>query len=118
MKKIAILTIIIGFLCVMDTLAAWDTYYGPVIVSRVIVGETQVWISTAPHANTCSCWGLTFRFPLSQANANQMLSILLSAKATGKTVDLWFLSSSVPGTTEPTCGETSMAIISRVGLSS
>ena len=79
------------------------TYAGGFTVKRVrLIGNEVMFAVSAPPAGTCSNYGEHFRFLLETDDDMARYSMLLTAKASGQPIAVWFYESSRPGTDQTT----------------
>ena len=109
----------LAFIClVIVGASARAEYAGDLSIYDVMVsssGEVYVGFTTQPPA-TCSHWGWYVKFSTDAQGGKNMLSTLLTAHAAGKTVRIWYVDSTAPGTNQTTgCGN-AMAILDAVAL--
>lgn len=79
-------------------------------------GEVYFGTSVQP-TGTCSNWGEYFKFNHTTAEGKSLLSTLLSAKASGMKIAVWYVESTAPGTDQSTgCTNDSIALITGIGL--
>jgi len=113
MKKIAMLIGIILF-----SSNALADFSGVRSIDRVRVDTQYVYFGATPTpTNTCSSWGEDLKFDHTTEYGKSFLSTLLSAKATGAKVDLWYHASSAPGTThENGCGGEQVSVMTGIAI--
>ena len=71
---------------------------------------------TNPPTDTCEWYSEDFRFDVTTAAGQAMLSNLLASKASGAQVDIWYNPSSTPGTNQSNgCLETTVAVVYGIG---
>lgn len=95
MKNIVFFLIIV-FFSLESAFAGWA---GNLKVNRVYTGSsghTNFGTTTMP-SGTCSNWGEFFAFDSKTEGGKNMLSIILAAKVSGQSIDVWFTDSTTPG---------------------
>lgn len=98
--------------------SAWAQYAGVQQLARVRLNGTEVWVGTvAQPGATCAMWGEYFKFDHTTTQGKSILAFLLSAKASGKAVDLWYTVSSTPGTTQENgCTTSTISVLNGVAI--
>jgi hypothetical protein len=81
---------------------------------RIHANEAFLKLTGAPPA-TCTNHGEQFRVDTTTALGRQVVATLLAAQTTNRTVTVWYINSTAPGTTETT-GCTSAAIAQITGI--
>jgi hypothetical protein len=84
--------------CSAAATALAQSYAGPLKVERLRHhenGEVRFGTDIRP-ADTCSDWGEYFRFDAGTPDGKRWLAILITAKAAGKPIDVWYTPSSNP----------------------
>jgi hypothetical protein len=103
-------------LCLIGTLSFAGRYAGDLSVGRVRVLGNEVMFAVSPQPPaTCSSFGENMRFLLETEDDYARYSMLLTAKASGQKVDLWYNDSTSPGT-DHTNGCTSSTSATLYGL--
>jgi len=104
---------------VVLSLNANATFSGGLEIMRVRVhaeGLVLFGASVQP-ANTCSSWGEYFIFDHTTASGKSLLSTLLTAKASGKTIQVWYINSTAVGTNQTSgCDSATMAKVTGIAL--
>src|SRR5579872_1813229 len=73
---------------------------------------------TALPAQTCSYWGVEFQFDTSTPQGKSWYAMLLTAKATGKPIDVWYENSSTPGKDQTNgCTYATISLVDAIGFS-
>jgi hypothetical protein len=79
-------------------------------------GNISFGINSPPNT-LCEYWGRYLTFDATTVEGKNMLTILLSAKMAGKNIDVWFLPSTVPGTTQANgCTRDSLGVLTQIGI--
>lgn len=93
-------------------------YAGNLSVNRIRMDDPLVYFGTTPQpASTCSNWGEYFKFDHTTPAGKSFLSTLLMAKASGKFLDVWYIESSSPGTTQANgCNRDALSVITGIGV--
>lgn len=79
-------------------------------------GITYVGFSAQPPG-TCSYWGEYMKFDTTTDAGKNMLSVVIAAKVSKHSVNIWYAESSAPGSTNTDgCNTTTMATLTGVGL--
>ncbi len=74
-------------------------------------------IDSPPSATTCDNWGRQMRFNATTPAGKNMYSMLLTAIASKRKIDLWYSKSTKPGTNRLTgCGLEQLAIVTAMGI--
>lgn len=109
---------IFWLILLVSSLRAFGGYVEGMEVVRIHTksnGFSYIWV-TSPPADTCSWYAESFRFDSTTAAGKSMLANLLSAKAQGKPVTLWYGAASSAGTNQDTgCTEAGIALVSGIG---
>ncbi len=82
-----------------------EKYAGSVTVARIRIhplpyGAYFGLTNTPLPTDVCSLYGESFRFDHTTSHGKSLLATLLTAKVSGKLVDLWYSPSSAPGKNE------------------
>ena len=83
-------------------------------ISRVRVHTSSVVLfgTTSQPVGTCNNWGEYFKFDQTTPVGQSLLSTLLTAKASGKPLTVWYESSSAVGTDHTNgCSNTTTAVV-------
>lgn len=103
----------------LSTSSSHAEWAGGVQLNEVNVspdGSVNVGLTTQP-ANTCSCWGWYFRFDASTPGGRNMLATILAAKMAGKTINVWYSASPLPGTSQTNgCSGTAVSTLQGVSV--
>jgi len=110
-----ILTVFVFFFISMDVLA---DYSGGHTLTRIRVHVTEVYFDTTSTVpNTCNSWGEVLRFDHTTDLGTKMLTVLLTAKASGKKVAFWYIATTAPGKDHHSgCNEETMATLTAVAI--
>lgn len=78
-----------------------------------------VYVGVTPQpSGTCSLWGEYWRFDPTTPIGKSLMATLLTAKATGRPIEMWYNASSVPGTDQASgCTDSTLAVLTAIGLS-
>lgn len=98
--------------------ACAEEYSGVLSVARVRVhpGESYVGTSGQP-SSTCSIYGEYFKFDHTTPHGKSLLATLLTAKAAGKPVELWYTASASPDSNQSTgCNRSTISILTGVSI--
>lgn len=83
---------------------------------RVHEGYAQFGTSVQPK-NTCSNYGEYFKVDLTTVDGRHFLATLLTAKAADKPIDVWYTTSSAPGTDATNgCNGTTVSVLKAVSI--
>ena len=90
----------IAILALAAPITAHADFKGDRTIGRIYGADTIVFGVTngTDSWNTCTNWYEQFRFDATTPGGQNMLSILMAAKASGGRVDVWFNRSTAPGT--------------------
>ncbi|MEJ1363508.1 MAG: hypothetical protein RPU42_00160 [Candidatus Sedimenticola sp. (ex Thyasira tokunagai)] len=115
MKKIFCVLILL-FLSINNCFADYSGNHGINNLYTTKDGQVSLGFNTQP-TNTCNFYGWYIIFDASIAGGKNMLSILLAAKASSKSVNIWYTASTASGTNQNTgCNESSMAKLDGVAI--
>ena len=80
--------------------ASFADYSGSHTVKRMYIGnDGWVFFGTSPQASeTCDYYGLQFKFDSNTKAGKSMLALLLSAKVSQESIDVWYTPSTAAGT--------------------
>ncbi|HEY5603191.1 MAG TPA: hypothetical protein VIM41_08795 [Gammaproteobacteria bacterium] len=93
-------------------------YVGNTNIKKIRVHDTVTLVGFDPQpANTCSNWGEYIKFDHRTETGKAYLSTFLSAKMSGKPVQLWYIASSAPGTNQTNgCYDGTTSTLTGVGI--
>jgi hypothetical protein len=113
-----------AFVIAVGGSASAGEYAGSLTVGRMFFSAgpgTQTIILfavTPPPSQTCSYYGVQFQFDTSTPQGKSWYALLLTAKATGKPIDIWYENSTTPGTNETNgCTPSTVSVVDAIGLS-
>lgn len=114
MKKVAIMIL---FFCLSNS--GFSDYLGSKTPGFLYGHQYVVFgINSPPSGTTCSYWGRQMRFDATTPSGKVMLTILMTAIASKRNVDLWYTPSSNPGTDQTNgCTEAGLATVTAIGIS-
>jgi hypothetical protein len=71
---------------------AASNYAGSLKITRMYVDGSGVWVGFNSKPADCAgnFWGIHSRMTPTTPGYNQVLALLLTAKATGETIDIWY----------------------------
>lgn len=111
MKKI-----LLGLVLWLYVVSAYAGYASSLEINRIRTHVGVTYVGTTPQpADTCSQWGEYFTFDHRSEDGKSFLTMLLTAKTTGKKVEIWYGESTTPGTDQSN-GCTSMATLQGVSI--
>jgi len=86
---------------------------------KKMFGNSKIFFGVnTPPSDTCDYHGRDFIFDATTEGGKNMLSMLIAAYMADKKVDVWYTSSSLPGTTDKNgCNRNTMAVMTQVGFS-
>lgn len=109
------------FVAGVNSSTAADIWVGSVTIARIRIHPfgTFFGVTNLPApTDVCSNGGEQFRFDHTTTHGKSMLAMLLTAKVSGKPVDLWYSPSTAPGKNEATgCNDSTTSMLSGVALS-
>jgi len=74
-------------------------------------------IDSPPADKTCSFFGRHMRFDATTPEGKNIFTMLMTAIATNRTIDIWYVPSDKPGTDHTTgCRGSSIATVTAIGL--
>jgi hypothetical protein len=116
LNKVDVALIIIAGFTAVDANAAG--YSGILSVARVRVHPAETYVGTSLQpSDTCSEFGEFYKFDHTTPHGKSLLATLLTAKATGKNVEIWYLPSTASGTNQTNgCNTSTMAVLTGVSL--
>lgn len=93
-------------------------FSGAMLVTRIRVHAEMAYVGTTTQpAGTCSAYGEYFKFDHRTAEGKAYLAMLMTAKASGKEVQIWYDDSTAPGATEADgCNDTTLSRIWGVAM--
>ena len=93
-------------------------YSGYVNIKRIRIDTIYAYIGTdSQPANTCSNFGEYFKFDNKTEAGKAFLSTLLTAKASGKLVEIWYSDSTVLGSNQDNgCNDSTLSNLSGVSI--
>jgi hypothetical protein len=96
-----------------------DEYAGGLTVARVRVHSTKLAFGTTSQpANTCNEYGEYFRFDPTTTSGKNWMAIVVTAKTTGKPIDVWYKASTAPGTDSNSgCSDSTNSVLTGIALS-
>ena len=82
----------VGLIILATCAFATGNFAGGMKVGRLWVDNQGIWVGFSPRPADCAGnWnGINARFASTTPNFNQILSVLLTAKSTGESVDFWY----------------------------
>lgn len=97
---------------------ATQLFAGNLSINRVRLDSGNAYFRTTPQPpETCSNWGEYIRFDPTTTAGKNFLSALLTAKASGKQIDVWYSPSSQPGTDQTNgCGAASISGLTGIAI--
>lgn len=118
MRSVTLNTLIAAVALVACIMPAHAEYAGNVEVRRVRLDGTTAWVGVGPQAaGTCSNWGEHLKFDHTTAAGKNFLSTILTAKAMGGRIDVWYTLSSAPDTDQSNgCGSAATSVLSGVAI--
>jgi hypothetical protein len=113
------------FLALAMSLCGSQAFAANEWLGNVQLGETYtdssgyVYFGLTPQpSNTCAYFAWYIRFDGSTSGGKSMLATILSAKLAGRTINIWYNDSVVPGTNQNTgCIQANMAVLTGVSIS-
>ena len=78
-------------------------------------GEVRIRTESQP-SNTCSYYGWYFTFDSTTDGGKSLLSLILAAKATDSTLEIWYTTSLAPGTDETNGCYNNLAVLTGASL--
>ena len=97
---------------------SWALQYAGNQKPQLVYGSNQInfGVTTQPKG-TCVYFGRHFRFDATTPGGRNILTILLSAVASGKNVDVWYAHRPVPGKNQTNgCNEGNLAVVKYIGI--
>lgn len=89
------------------------------VESKKMFGSTAILFGVAnPPTDTCDYFGRHFYFDATTDSGKNMLSMLLAAEMANRKINVWYVESTAPQTTEKNgCVQSSMAKVESIGFS-
>lgn len=115
LKLICLMVLATGYFVDADA----SYVFGVTITRAYIAGEDgYVYFGTSTQpSGTCNYYTSYFRFDSTTPIGKNQFAMLLAAKASGKTIEVWYFVSTAPGTTEANgCTVNSMALVDSLGV--
>lgn len=112
------LAVVLGVSFHMNSAMAANLYAGNLDVSRLRVHNLSTYFGTTSQpAETCSAWGEYFKFDHTTETGKAFLSMLMTAKTSGQKIQVWYTSSTAPGTNQTSgCNDQTISILNGVAL--
>lgn len=111
--------VLILFMFISANASAGNSYGSQKIIKRMYVrssGVAYVGVQGTPK-NTCALWGEQFAFDTKTDGGEKMYKMILTAKALGKPIDIWYKDSAAPGTDQSNgCNGRTISVLTGVGI--
>ncbi|WP_155761643.1 hypothetical protein [Alteromonas mediterranea] len=93
-------------------------YAGNLKVKKLFGNGSILFGVSTPPPNTCDYFGRHFKFDATTDGGKNLLSILLAAHLSDKNVDVWYLPSKLPGSSEDNgCNpHDTLAVVTQIGF--
>lgn len=115
----SIIRIAVAISLVSFSSLSWADFAGNLQIQKLFGNSKILFGVNTPPPSTCDYFGRQFQFDATTEGGKNMLSILLAARMSGESIDIWYTPSSTPNTTEDTgCNpNNSIAVLTQVGFS-